>query len=231
MNEKLKDFSEKVRAINTLVSRDDFVKAFEQLLKIVLKVEENQIKKIDKKLNEVRDGEDGYTPRKGIDYFDGKLGDKGETGPPGESIVGPPGEPGKDGSPDTSEDIRNKLELLEDDERLKIDAIKDLREELDELKRLRGGKMMGVPYSAATGGGIVKAHDLSANLDGTTKTFNLPAFWRVISVHLSSFPNILRPTIYFTTDASLMQLTFTDEIDAPTSLAAGQSALIVYAEP
>lgn len=41
------------------------------------------------------------------------------------------------GSPDTSEDIRNKLELLEDDERLKIEAIKDLREELDKLRKLR----------------------------------------------------------------------------------------------
>ena len=37
------------------------------------------------------------------------------------------------GSPDNAEDVRNKLELLEGDERLKIEAIKDLREELDKM--------------------------------------------------------------------------------------------------
>lgn len=29
-------------------------------------------------------GEDGYTPRKGVDYFDGEKGDPGEKGEPGQ---------------------------------------------------------------------------------------------------------------------------------------------------
>jgi hypothetical protein len=40
-------------------------------------------------------GEDGYTPEKGVDYFDGKDGQNGENG--------------KDGSPDTREDIIKKI--------------------------------------------------------------------------------------------------------------------------
>src|SRR3990167_2854008 len=50
INERVKEFSEKVWAINSLVSKDDFVKAFETLLKVVVKVEENQVKRINDKL-------------------------------------------------------------------------------------------------------------------------------------------------------------------------------------
>lgn len=40
------------------------------------------------------------------------------------------------GSPDTAEDVRNKLELItEEDEKLSIDAVRGLREELDTLKK------------------------------------------------------------------------------------------------
>src|SRR3990167_1783238 len=51
LNEKVKAFSEKVWAINSLVSKDDFVKAFETLMKVVVKVEENQVKRINDKLS------------------------------------------------------------------------------------------------------------------------------------------------------------------------------------
>ncbi len=77
-------------------------------------------------------GDDGYTPVKGVDYFDGKDGKEGVQGPAGpkgesktgergpagpqgekgESIVGPAGPSGldgKDGSPDTGEQIIEKI--------------------------------------------------------------------------------------------------------------------------
>lgn len=45
-------------------------------------------------------GEDGYTPIKGVDYFDGEKGDPGEKGEPGEKgDPGEKGEPGQDGAP------------------------------------------------------------------------------------------------------------------------------------
>lgn len=149
----------------------------------------------------------------------------GEQGPQGE-----PGPQGPAGSPDTAEDIRNKLEILEGDERLKIEAIRGLRQELDDLKK-RGGNTTVVHSGGGGGGGkTVKSYDLSDSLDGSTSTFALPAFYRVISVHLSSFPNILRPTTDYTVDASAMTITFTAEIDPAVSLATGQTLLIVYSE-
>lgn len=149
----------------------------------------------------------------------------GEQGPQGE-----PGPQGPAGSPDTAEDIRNKLELLEGEERLKIEAIRGLREELDDLKK-RAGQTTVVHSGGGGGAGkIVKSYDLSDSLDGSTATFALPAFYRVISVHLSSFPNILRPTTDYTTDGNAMTITFTAQIDPAVSLATGQSLIIVYSE-
>lgn len=62
-------------------------------------------------------GKDGYTPRKGIDYFDGKDGKDGK------SIKG---KDGQDGSPDTPEEIRDKLSTLKRDARLDAKHIKNL---------------------------------------------------------------------------------------------------------
>lgn len=58
---------------------------------------------------------------------------------------GKAGEPGKDGGPDSPIEIRDKLEVLEGDQRLSIDAIKDLRKELERVNNLggRGGGVIG----------------------------------------------------------------------------------------
>jgi hypothetical protein len=126
--------------------------------------------------------------------------------------------------------IRDALELLIGDERLKIEAIANLREELDELKK-KAGQTTVIQGGGSSGPGrTVKSYDLSDSLDGVTKTFALPAFYRIISVHLSSFPNIMRPTTDYTSDANAMTITFITEIDAATCLAKGQSLIIVYSE-
>lgn len=133
--------------------------------------------------------------------------------------------------PQLGERIRDGLELLPEGERLSIDAVEGLRDELERLDKKKsgsGGNMMVA--GPASGGRIVKYHDLSSSLDGSTKTFSLPAFWRVISVHFSSAPWIARPTTDYTTDASVMTITFTDQIDASTVLSQPQSVIIVYAE-
>lgn len=131
---------------------------------------------------------------------------------------------------DSSEQIRNKLEsITEEDKKLGISAISHLEERLDEIKKIKGS-VQYVP-SGVSGGGIVKAYDLTSQLNGVLKTFALPAFWRVISVHSSSTPNAFRPTTDYTTDASAMTITFTDQIDAGSTLATGQTLLVVYAEP
>lgn len=77
-----------------------------------------------------RDGSNGKTPIKGVDYFDGEKGDKGD--------------PGKNGSPDTAEQIAEKINTL--DEKIKIEAIIGLKnlittlsEKIDKLPLTKKG--------------------------------------------------------------------------------------------
>ncbi len=136
--------------------------------------------------------------------------------------------PVKELAPETADQIRDKLETLKGSERLEIKAIKDLQEELDEIRKMKGK----VVYTGggSSGGHIVKVYDLSASLNGVLKTFTLPAFWRVISVQSSSFPNAFRPTTDYTTDAGAMTITFTSEINAAATLDTGQTLTVIYSE-
>lgn len=117
---------------------------------------------------------------------------------------------------------RDLLEGLPDGEKLAISAIEDLQEQLDELKKLAG---RGVVSGGIIGRDLVTKYDLSDQLDGVTKTFNIPAVWSIVSVSCSSFPNILRPTIDYTNTSTT--ITFTDEIDASTVLQAGQTVVLI----
>ena len=81
----------------------------------------------------------------------GPQGERGEMGPAGKDGVdgrngidgkdGVDGLDGKDGSPDTAEQVRDKLEGLKDGEKLSIQAIQDLAKILDEIrvKPVKGG--------------------------------------------------------------------------------------------
>lgn len=140
-----------------------------------------------------------------------------------ESIKGQPGDI-KDLAP---EEIRNSLELIKDEEeKLKISAIGYLRQELDELRKLVSKNTQ--TFVGGGGKGKVKSYDLSTSLNGVTKTFNLPAMWSVVSIHSTSSPIVFRPiTDYTFTPTSV---TFTSEINAATTLASGQSVIVVYEE-
>lgn len=128
------------------------------------------------------------------------------------------------------QDVLAQIKLPEQEEnKLIIDAIKGLRKELDEMKASKSGA--GATHAIfASQRGAVKAYDISSQLNGVLKTFTLPAFWRVISVHSSSFPSAFRETTDYTTDANASTITFTSQIDASTALASGNSIIIVYAE-
>ena len=60
-------------------------------------------------------GEDGYTPVKGVDYFDGEKGDKGDKGDPGEKgdkgDKGDPGEKGEKGDKGETGSIDNLTKM------------------------------------------------------------------------------------------------------------------------
>lgn len=122
-------------------------------------------------------------------------------------------------APDTKEEVRNKLESLEGDARLSIDAIKGLSEQLKKIEKTKLGYGGGI-----IGRDLIKNYDLSASLDGATKTFNIPGTWSIIGVYCSSFPHALRPTIDYVYTAQT--ITFTSEIDETTTLAAGQTVVL-----
>lgn len=172
-------------------------------------------------------GPAGRTPRDGRDGRDGKDG---------QSIVGPPGPAGKDADEVAIQDrieknlpslggaVRDGLELLPEGEKLKIDAIQDLRKELDEVKKRQSQINVG-GISQAAARDLVKDIDLSSQLDGVTKTFNIQGVWNVISVSLDSFPyGALRKNIDFTWTPT--SVTFTSTIDAATQLASGQKCIL-----
>lgn len=210
------------KSYSELPKRSEFTASLKAFAVVIGKALADVDKRVNAKLATVRNGRDGR---------DGSRGPRGEKGEPGKSIVGPQGAPGTDGtdgSPDSAYDIRNKLELLEDDERLKIEAIKNLREELDEL---REKVKTGGNHTFAIQRGQMMTYDLSEQLNGVLKTFVLPAYWRIISVQSTSTPVVFRPIIDFTSDASVPSITFTSAIDASTTLAAGQSLLVIYATP
>ena len=124
-----------------------------------------------------------------------------------------------------AEAIRDKLESLKDDERLDKSAIKGLDEILNEFR----GLISGLNKNKTFGGGIVgrdliKDIDISSQLDGVTKTFNIPAVWNIVSVDLSSFPHALRKNVDFTYTTT--SITFTNEINAGSSLAQGQTCIL-----
>ena len=75
--------------------------------------------------------------------------------------------------PDSSEQLRNKLELLEGEERLDISAIEGLKEILEELKsRPLGGGGGGFSYIAMKQH-IVDGETPSGAINGTNKVFTL----------------------------------------------------------
>lgn len=171
------------------------------------------------------DGKDGRNGLNGSNGVDGKKGADGYTPIAGVDYEIPEnGIDGADGSPDIPEQVRDKLEELEDDERLPIEAIKDLREELDKLLQA-SSKISG-------GGGVGKhnvvAYDLSSKLNGVLKTFAMPSMWKLISITLSSFPGPLRPTTHYTVSGN--SITFTSAVQADSALATDQTCIILYSE-
>lgn len=235
------------------MTTEDFLKHFDSVLTVVESIKATNLKEFDaihgaiellkKQLiddnasdlstikQQVKDALAGQTAQitsklQSIDAAVAALqdGEKGETGD-----IGPMGPAGPAGSPDMAEDIRNKLELLQGDERLDISAIKGLEEYDKRMKVLEERPNIG-GWSTASGGKIMKYYDLTPLLDGSTKTFSLPAFWRVINIQCSSSPSTMRENVDYTVNGSLSQITFAASVDATTTLATGTTLIVLYAE-
>ena len=117
------------------------------------------------------------------------------------------------------ERVRDALEILQGEERLKLEAIDGLEDKLKELAEIRskGGNSVGGLINT------VRYHDLSDQLDGATKTFNVPAYRVAVQLGGTQHPMIYRPGTDFTLGNKT--ITLTDEVSAPI---AGQSLLFLY---
>lgn len=119
--------------------------------------------------------------------------------------------------------VKTNLKPLENDiENIKED-IKEMREEISELKKKsKGGTQVN---AGIVGRDLIKDIDLSSQLNGSTKTFNLPVVWNIFSVSLSSYPyGSLRKGIDYTWTPT--SITFTSTIDETTQLANGQQCIL-----
>ena len=130
-----------------------------------LKEQENGMNFIYDKVRKIKEGKDGYTPRKGIDYFDGKNADEEKVIKNVlEKIVLPEVEPEK---------LRKKLESLQGEDRLDKDAIRGLQDEFKSLKEMIvANRNLGSAYRP-------RLRDMwiietpSGTIDGANLTFTL----------------------------------------------------------
>lgn len=222
------DTLERAKALMSMIhgtlTREDFSKAFHELAGLVSrsinalntkldKVMSDHGQRIDARLAAIKDGKDGEMGPKG------EKGDKGDVGP-----MGPPGLPGingKDGSPDFADDIRNKLELLPDGEKLSQNAIEGLPQALSGIEA--ANKRMDVlARLTPRSNNSMKLKALTP--DGVTKAFTVPKSTTGY-VMMSDFPHVLFEGSGFTMNGNRTQLTMTVD-NAPTS---GSQCLFIYA--
>lgn len=179
-------------------------------------------------------GAPGYTPKKGVDYFDGKEGAPGIPGHPGKDgrtpikgvdyFDGKKGTPGKDGSPDTGAEIVVKVNDLPIKPELQIDA-KHIKNWPKEATWKKGGGRLGRGTSNP-----LQITDISSQLDGSNKTFTLPANKGVKLVISSSAPFWFIPTDYTVSGTDNTTLTFGSGVDASIMLNTGQQLGVLYIE-
>lgn len=194
--DELRDFIKNKNVILKEIS--DLKGGAENTLSETKKLTDEAVKKLQDRLSSLRDG---YTPIKGKDYRDGRDADE-------RRVTGA-----------VISKIKKELDLL-----------REIQEEVEEFKKVRADvvalKQRPIGVTPASGRSLIKEVDISSQLNGSTKTFNVGAFYRILTVDLSSFPHALRKTTDYTYDGNAGTITFTSQIDAPTSLASGQTCVI-----
>ena len=121
---------------------------------------------------------------------------------------------------DTPEQLRDKLENLKGNERLRMSAIDGLEEKLNEVSEKAGKSSGYVPGGAK---GRIHYYDLTSLCDGVTKTFTIPFNFGVIGVYSTQSPIIFRPVVDWT--AVNKTLTLTSAVSAPST---SQTLWIMY---
>lgn len=163
-------------------------------------------------------GYDFPVPKDGKDGPEGKRGPAGPIGVPGpKGDPGPVGPPGKDGSPDKGEDIVNKINNLDTVPEKMIDA-----SHIKNLPSMDSERLRGTIRGIIRGGSESKGWlNLSSQLDGATRTFNLGRSVVAVEALMSSQgPTVFIPSTHFTYTATTV--TIDASLSAPES---GQSLM------
>lgn len=114
--------------------------------------------------------------------------------------------------PQFGEKMRDGLEVLENDEKLSIQAIKGLEETVKKLEE----KIISTPHREGFRSSQQTIfHDLSASTDGSTKIFSVPKGLAGVVIS-SDFPTILMENRGYTINATRTQITLTND-NAPSS--------------
>ena len=199
----MKGLQTEIRDMRSFITQKDVViKTFDSL--------HGEIKTSLKKVNDrVATIKDGYTPVKGKDYKDGRRGEDADP----EVVSGM---------------VYSKMRPHLDEIKNLSKAIKSLEKLSASVEELKSRKHM--PAVTPVGGrSFLRRADISSSLDGTTKTFNIGAFYSIFQVVASSHPTALRDTIDYTYSGSAGTITFTDNIEASATLATGQTVIILIA--
>lgn len=234
MNDKLLARLEQlVGTLDQQVTKEDFVKSFENVIQLVLRIEkqtsdavsrleqtyQNLLKNTQdshsKSLSDLKSQVDSVFVGNRLDsmqrQIDAKLASvkDGKDGKPGKS-----GKNGKNGV--------NGLTPTVDYQKIYDDVLNALQSGQVKLPESKQSKVMNYGISGGAKGRI-HHYDLSSQCNGVLKTFSVPLNFGIVGVFSTQAPIIYRPLVDWT--AGNRTLTLTSAVDAP---ATGQTLWISY---
>lgn len=194
----------------------DYVKAIEKRLNLIsTSIYNDLVKRIDAHAAKFKDGKDGAPGKDST--VPGPKGDKGDKGDRGEP--GPAGKDGRDGNNGTdapyltAEDVRNRLEVLEGDERLDKSAVKGIDEIEKEIARVAalprgsGGGLSQLALQHALSK-LIKHETFTTSSATTTVTLANKVAGGVV-IWLRYNGQMLNHTEHYTISGKLVTFTFT----------------------
>jgi len=227
------------------LTKEDFIASFEKVVEFIKKMQEQNLEEVEQLKKAFESVSNQLKENNNLDLQDVKaeiskqITSALKEQQDGMNFIHDKVSKLKDGQDADEEHVINAvLDRIEFPEQEKVDmtsvetALEEIQDKLEELEKTKDE--IESLKKRPVGGGIVgrdiiKDLDISDQLDGVTKTFNIQAVWNIISVDLSSFPyGSLRKGVDFTWTPT--SITFTDEITAATQLAAGQSCVLTVVQ-
>ena len=226
--EKLKKLQALLKIVDESVTKDEFVKAFKNVVDFVQAIKAQNEKEISLMQENIRllGAKLSNSSHADLTSFqaqiaaqvdaklasvkDGKDGKDGQDGVDGED-----GQDGKDADETT---LLAQISALRDELEARLGQFEAQSNE---------SAAKGTPVVYGPGKTKLIVLDLSPQLDGSTKTFQLGTNFGIVSVSSSSAPfGAFRPVIDY--NGVGKTIVFTDSVDAPSALATGQSLIITY---